>query len=135
MSVNQKLRLDIRSLIFLGRVRITDLNHTVAARTFAIHAHRQVIAFYIYHLPRLVIVVETVLAHLYLHSACLVLDIETLVEIAGLVSSGHATPYDDFLAYELVHTDYKRAAFIFPAKRTEYLVNTFIFCRFIFYSQ
>ena len=51
----------------------------------AIHSEGQAVALDIDSLARLVVVVETVLSDLDLHSAGLVLDVEALVEVARLV--------------------------------------------------
>ena len=100
MSVYKKRSLKIRSLIFTARIGKSHLDHTVAisrAGLVSVHSQTEVTAVHIYSLTRKIIIVESVLSHLNFHSAGLVLNIETLIEVARLVGSAYDSGDDDIL--------------------------------------
>ena len=100
MTVDEQGGLQIRSLVFPGRVLEANLHHTVAVVALvAVHPQREVAAVHIDSLSLLVVVVEAVLADLDLDAAGLVLDVETLVEVARTVSGADYAGDD----YVLVH--------------------------------
>ena len=91
MSINQILRLHVRSLIRLGRVLAAKLDHTV------VRAESKTAALHIHPLTELVIIVQTILAELQLDTRGCVLDVQALVDIAGLVLGNNLTADDDVL--------------------------------------
>ena len=100
VGVDDERGLEVGGLIGAGRVAVAHLDHALAAvgaGFVAIHSEREAEALDIDRLAGEVVVVEGRAAHLDLHSAGLVLDVETLVEVARLVGGGHLAGYDDVL--------------------------------------
>ena len=100
MRIDQQRGLEIRSLVFSARIRGTDLDHalaTVVAGLESVHTQAEFVALDIEGLAGTVEVVQAVAADLDLDAAGLVLDIEGLVEVAGLVVRGDLAGDDQAL--------------------------------------
>ena len=112
MPVDDRGHIKIRSLIISGRVFIAELHHSASAIVAAlvpVHSESKSLAFHIYGLTRLIVIVQSCLSYLYLDSSGLVLDVEAPVEISGTVrrrdlAGNHNVILYDLRLTELIHS-------------------------------
>ena len=83
MRLHKETHSHIGGLVLPGKVLVPDLKRTV------IIPERKPIEFHIDPLSEFILIIKSCQTNLYLYPRCLVLDIETSVEIPLLIRSGH----------------------------------------------